>query len=68
MHPGNTEHLIGIIFAKRNVVFRHAGHHTCAATGAFVQINYHSKLVGIFVFHQHPLAMTIFYFLLSIDL
>jgi hypothetical protein len=57
MHPGNAEHLVGIIFAKRDVVFCVTGNHAGTATGALVQVDHHSKLLAILVFHQHPLVI-----------
>jgi hypothetical protein len=60
MHPGNVQHLIGIIFAKGNIVFRITGNHAGTATGTLVQVYNHSKFLGVFVFHQHPLEIIIF--------
>jgi hypothetical protein len=58
-HPRNTDQLVGFIFPKGNIVLCHTGNHACAATCAFIQINDHPKLLGIFAFHLHPLAIII---------
>ena len=47
LEPGNTEQLVGLVFLERNVVFGHAGHHTGAASGTFVQIDNHSITFGL---------------------
>ena len=57
-HPGNAVQLIGLVFLKRNIVFRHASYHTGAATRAFVQIDHHSKFFGFYLLHQNLFGLT----------
>ena len=63
-HPCNAVQLIGFILFKRNIVFRHAGHHAGAATGAQIQIDNHPVLFGflmcVCLFHQNPIKFNIF--------
>jgi hypothetical protein len=56
-HPGNAEQFIRVVLPKWYIIFRHTGNHAGAATGTLVQIDDHSELLAIFVFHQYPIEM-----------
>jgi hypothetical protein len=58
-HPRNTYQLVGFIFPKGDIVLCHTGNHTGATACTFIQIDDHSKLLGVFRFHLHPLAIII---------
>jgi hypothetical protein len=57
-HPGDTQKFVRLIFSERHIIFSHAGHHTTATPGAFIQINDHPKFMGFVVFHQNLLGLT----------
>jgi hypothetical protein len=56
-HPGNAEQFIRFVLPKWYIIFRHTGNHAGAATGTLVQIDDHSELFAIFVFHQYSIEM-----------
>jgi hypothetical protein len=51
VHPRDAKPFVRLIFPERHIIFSHAGHHTTAASGAFVQIDDHPKSLGFVVFH-----------------
>jgi hypothetical protein len=55
-HPRHAEQFVCFVFAKRHIILGRTGYHTGTASGAFVQIDHHSKLFGFIVFHLYLIA------------
>jgi hypothetical protein len=59
VHPCDAQQFVRLIFSERHIIFGHAGYHATAAPRTFVQIDDHSEFMGLVVFHQNLVGVTV---------